>query len=431
MISNTSILIKKIKFYFNKKKNNANDPNYHLITYDTSNGFLKLLKLQKKKIQLLKIFFIYLKNFLAASRIVNFNIIKGNIQNNFDNIIVTWGWNKDFSKNGNYSDKYFNKNSKSQKKTLWFVIILDNKVPFKIPKNVVLLINTNPAFVNFKNLFQQIINQIFLFLKNKKFKHFSYSEELANLIWSEIKQIVNFTNLKKIIVPYEAQLFQNYLFHNVHKSYKGIKTIGYVHATQAFPIHLFKRDGAPKILYTHGKDQQFHLLKFLGWKKNEVKLIPSIKIRKKNKKKFQNIIFFPYFINDFNFYINNLEYLFDKEYKNFSANLSVKIHPLREKKKSFIYLKKKIELIIKNKNFSKKLNYCNPIILGTSSVVLEALENNLKPFHITENKTLESYSNGFWPSIKSRVIEKEKIFQYKLIKKNNCIDIDSKQENIF
>ena len=80
---------------------------------------------------------------------------------------------------------------------------------------------------------------------------------------------------------------------------------------------------------------------------------------------------------------------------------------------------------------NKDLSYCDPIILGTSSVVLEALENDLKPFHITENYILDGYSKSFWPSIHRKVLIKDEIFQYSLIKKNNCINMKSKKINIF
>jgi hypothetical protein len=93
-------------------------------------------------------------------------------------------------------------------------------------------------------------------------------------------------------------------------------------------------------------------------------------------------------------------------------------------------LKREIELFITKNNFNKKLRFCNPIILGTSSVVLEILENNLKPYHIYKNFLLESYINGFWPSIHGVPILANKIYQYKLNKNNNCINIDGKKRNI-
>jgi hypothetical protein len=432
LICDPVLLIKKINKYFKKnKENNSKNSNFYLTTFDESNGYLKLLNLQKKKLDLFHYYSISLKNFFAASRIANFKFIFNNIDNNFNKVIITWGRNKNFSSDGFFFDQYFNENSKKHKNILWIVISLDNQIPKKISKNIALFINNKKGLISVTKLFSNFVKKIFYKLKNKNLDNFSYTEELAVLIWSNLKQIVNFSKIKKIITPYEAQPFQNYLFYQIHKYFKKVKTIGYIHATQAFPVHLFKRDGSPKQLYAHGKDQRYHLLKFLGWKKNEVKLIPSIKVRKKDKKKYQNIIFLPFLIHNINFYVNSLEVLFNKEHSKFSNKLTVKIHPLRLNKKKHQDLKSQIEKLIKNRKLNKDLSYCDPIILGTSSVVLEALENDLKPFHITENYILDSYSKSFWPSIHRKVLIKDEIFQYSLIKKNNCINMKSKKINIF
>ena len=50
--------------------------------------------------------------------------------------------------------------------------------------------------------------------------------------------------------------------------------------------------GRQELLYVHGNDQKYQLTKFFGWQKKSVKNIPSLKIRKKNKQKYQNHIFF-------------------------------------------------------------------------------------------------------------------------------------------
>ena len=246
-----------------------------------------------------------------------------------------------------------------------------------------------------------------------------------------MSKFVNFKKIKKVVTPYEAQLFQNYLFDKLHINYKNIQTIGYVHATQAFPVHLLRRSGAPKKLFVHGKDQRFHLIKYFKWSRKDVNLIPSIKIRKKNKKIYQNNIYLPYLIENPNIYLKNLKYLFKNDYEKFSTKLKVRIHPFRIHKKSHLELKKKIELLIVKSKFDKKIKLCNPIVLGTSSIILEMIENDLRPYQITQNEVLEGYSNGLWPSIQKRAIRSKCIFQYNLIKKNNCINIDSNKINLF
>ena len=66
-------------------------------------------------------------------------------------------------------------------------------------------------------------------------------------------------------MPYESQPFQNYLFKNIKKLKKNIKTIGYVSTTQPLPLHSLHRDGAPEKIFVHGSDQKLHLTKYFGW----------------------------------------------------------------------------------------------------------------------------------------------------------------------
>ena len=132
-----------------------------------------------------------------------------------------------------------------------------------------------------------------------------------------------------------------------------------------------------------------------------------------------------------NFYLDSFRYLLINRKNEFSSKLKVKIHPLRRNKRTHLILKKEIELLISKTKLNKKLKFCNPIVMGTSSVVLEILENNLSPYHIYDNFLLQSYFNGLWPSIHGKTILSNKIYQYKLKKMNNCINIASKKQNIF
>ena len=431
MITNLEPFIKIIKNYYNQNdSNNSSNQDYYLNTFDATPGFIKLKELQKRKVSFIEKYTIFLKNLLSASKVSDFILINKKNIKNYDSIILTHGKYNNFSKNGDYFDPCFNENSKRLKKILWFVISIDNKLPINIDDNVVLLINKNISLINFNKFIKLVFKKMLSFFFKKNSSQFLHSEQFSDIVWKNINQLEKIKNIKKIFTPYEAQPHQNFLNYKLNLKNKKIKTIGYVHSTQAFPVHLFKRDGAPKKLFVHGKDQKYHLIKFLGWKKSDIQLIPSLKIRNKNKKNYQNLIYLPYIIEDFNFYLDNIKFLLTTHKNKFSHALKVKLHPYRENKKTHLKLKREIELFITKNNFNKKLRFCNPIILGTSSVVLEILENNLKPYHIYKNFLLESYINGFWPSIHGVPILANKIYQYKLNKNNNCINIDGKKRNI-
>ena len=57
----------------------------------------------------------------------------------FKNLLISWGFKNNFDKNGNYTDKYIKKNSSSLKETLCLLVYMDNELPKKIKKNILLV----------------------------------------------------------------------------------------------------------------------------------------------------------------------------------------------------------------------------------------------------------------------------------------------------
>lgn len=410
--------------YKNSPPNNAKLIDYFNVTY-SKYSLQNLHRLQKIKSKKFSRITNYFKEFVSSASAISFQLTNKHGIEKFDKLVLTTGQCSDVSNDGNYRDRYFNENSKDHPKILWFVVNLDNRPPNKISKNVLFFTNKNDKFVFFKNLVVLIIKKILFFLWDKN--KFFYLEVLSENIWKNINNSVDITKIKTVITPYEGQPFQNYLYYKVKNINKKIKTIGYVHATQGLPIHLFKRDGAPELLYVHGKDQKYHLVKFFGWNKKLIRVIPSLKIRKKNKQKYQNIIFLPFYIEDVEFYLENFELLIQSYKEKLSNNLKIKIHPHKENDKKHIEFKKSLLSILKKFKLNKKIKHCGPIIIGPASVILEALENKLNVYHIHKNILLDGYSNYYWPNINVRSIKKYKISFYRLRKTNTCIDIDSKK----
>ena len=172
MITNLEPFIKIIKNYHNQKDSNkSSNQDYYLNTFDATPGFIKLNELQKRKVNFIEKYTIFLKNLLAASKVSNFILINKKNIKNYDSIILTHGKYNNFSKNGDYFDPCFNENSKRLKKILWFVISIDNKLPIKIDDNVVLLINKN-MFVKQANFKFQVsslkfqVSMLNLFVSN-------------------------------------------------------------------------------------------------------------------------------------------------------------------------------------------------------------------------------------------------------------------------
>ena len=117
-------------------------------------------------------------------------------------------------------------------------------------------------------------------------------------------------------------------------------------------MHLYRRDGAPELLYVHGNDQKYQLTKFFGWQKiNEMSIFKN---RKKKISKNIKIIFFFLFIEDKNFYLENFEFLIKTFKKKLPNNLKIKF-TLTELKIKHINFKNSLSLILKRFNLNRKI----------------------------------------------------------------------------
>ena len=200
--------------------------------------------------------YIYLKSLYSIRKLNGYKIHNINKNRFFKKIVVSWSKNINFLEDGSYKDKYFDVNSKENKEILWFLISLDSKFPNNLEDNIVILSKKD-------NNEQSLIYLIKIFFSNlfkykfsiKKFiASLSFYSHISKIIFKNIKPIILQNNFDTIIMPYESQPFQNYLFKNIKKLKKNIKTIGYVSTTQPLPLHSLHRDGAPEKIFVHGSD---------------------------------------------------------------------------------------------------------------------------------------------------------------------------------
>ena len=146
-MKNTDVLRKEIikrRIYYLKalKKKSIDISLSSLSSYRTSifNNFCKNIndisfKNINKRINKIN-FFYQIKNFLYISKFSRINITgdisKENLKK-YNKIIVSWAEEKDFSRNGQYYNKYFDLSSK-ENKNLWFLIYSGRKILKKIKK---------------------------------------------------------------------------------------------------------------------------------------------------------------------------------------------------------------------------------------------------------------------------------------------------------
>ena len=428
-------LINKSKKYQNISKklkiDITRDANNYFISLGKVPGYVNLKSLKEKKSLLIEKIITFLKNFFSISRTSGYHLY--NFQNieKFKTLIISWSTINDFKNDGTYRDSYFRTNSKNYKDILWVLLSTDGILPKKIDKNITILFQKNAGQINIlylaKIFFLKVVTCKFSI--RTLISSLSFYSHLSEIILKKIHPVFKNENLNLVIMPYEAHPFQNYLFKSVKKIKKKVKTVGYVHSTQPYPIHLLYRDGAPDKLLVHGTDQKYHCIKYLNWPKNSLKLIPSLRFKKKDKLNFKNKIFLPYYISNEDFYVMEFEKIISSFRNKAIKPLEIMNHPRMKKSKSHLKLIKRLSLVIlKNKKiFSPKVNKSITFVFGGTSIVLEALERKYSFIHICGEPTFERYSNALWPNINVDEINNN-TYKYSLKKLGTCIKFSNSKD---
>tara|TARA_B100000029_G_scaffold477734_1_gene523099 strand:+ start:6009 stop:7343 length:1335 start_codon:yes stop_codon:yes gene_type:complete len=430
-------LLKNARKFFSSFDNTNfyphNNSIFYLVTTSTFIGSYLLNSLSKRKSSnFFSNSLVVIKDILYSLNYNNHRIYKSEKNLEYDKIIVTWAFENNFDKNGSLNDRYFNINSKNLKKTLWFVIYLSEKIPKKINDNIVLFKPLTSKSFNLLTVLNNITKNSFFLFKN--FKYFlalvSNYNYFADIFLKHISEFIN-QEVKLILMPFEGQPFQNKLVNLVKKEYKNIKTIGYIHSPPLpIPSNFIFKNGSPDKIILNGNDQIYCFTKLLGWKRSNIKFLPSYRFHKSTRNNTKNTIFLPLTIKDTRGIVERLKTLDQKNIINLKK-FKIKNHPGATSSKKNLFLIKKIKNLIyssdkKNKgNIKKKFS----IFIGNSGSIIESLERGLEVIQVCDDYLLDVYSSKIWPSIKTTKID-EYIYTYKLKKKGNLIKLGTKKNNL-
>ena len=421
----------KIKNFFKKKNLDLHLLNFSI--YSESSGKILINYWSQN----LKFFFLILKIIIKETFITTHKKkykISGINKNKNEKVIVSWAYKKDFSKDGTYKDRYFNITSKDNKKISWFLIYMDEIKPAKMDDNILLF---SQKIISKKfNLFK-IITKLVANILNSKFDPYIfliYNSSFFEVSLEVKKAFFNHydKNIKTIIMPYESQPFQNEIILEAKKKMKKVRTIGYVHSSPcSIPSNFIYNYSSPDKIIVNGKDQMHCFKKYLGWNSKKIELIPSIRLKKKDKKNMGNNIFLPINFNspkkiilDFkNFFINN---------PNILTNFNIKNHPACARSKKHLELasnlKKIINLLNKNLKIDKKIKNSS-IFIGATGSIIEAIERKIKVIHYCENPYIERYSTNIWKSLVIKKINKH-FYTYSTKKYGNILNLGNDNYNL-
>ena len=344
----------------------------------------------------------------------------------YDIIILSWSFKKNFQADGSFDDRYFNENSKNLPNSYWLLISMDDYVPKNLNSNIRVIKNERGIFkYNFFS-FAKILISIIIdcrFSPRKIFHYLFFHSYFAKLITSIVKKELKKSNCKAILLPYEAQPFQNKIFLETKKINKKITTIGYLHSLPPLTCELIYRSGAPDLLLVHGESQIEMLKSRLNWPKNKLLLIQSLRFRLNEKESLSKKIFIPLSLHNCDKFINEFRKLLANSPTNNFPKFDVKNHPAISNSKKHLDFKIELEKIMeiyKNRFSDTSPNKNTSIFFGVTAAVLEALEKGINVVHICSDPVFQSNSGQIWPNLKSRQ-SSEYVFHYNLLSSGKLI----------
>ena len=375
-------------------------------TWQPNTSFFHLKYLTKPGLNsFLRLFYYYLLDILFVATLKNFRIRLTKYNYKYDNLILTWGGEKDFDKNGNYFDKKFSSSNKSNK-ILWYVLGHENLSKIKKAKNTTIHYNEKISY-NIIFLFKKIIEVFYRnnFSIKKTIHYINFYSLFAESLAQEIYKCVKKCKIKNIEIPYEGQPFQDYLIKFLKKKSSKVKVIGYAHSSQPLPLHLIYKDNKIDKLIAHNQNQYFHLNKRLFWPKKKLVLEKSKKVRKLDKNKYLNKIIIPYGFESIENIIETIRHLIIKK-KIDLKKFEIRNHPLMRHSKKHSELMNSLQKLKKfNFKIGKFSKNKSTIIIGPTSAVPEALQTVDDVFHIYEDGITQTYSNYFWPDIQVETVD--------------------------
>ena len=333
----------------------------YFTSWSETPGYAKLKNNIKGSLFLFQFIKIILKNILAISshsNYVEFNS-KGS-QKAYKILVLSWAFKQNFQADGSFTDRYFNENSNNLPGAHWMLISMDGYIPKNLNSNITLISNKKTFFkYDFFYLIKILISTIYnyKFSFRKIFHYFSYSSYFAKQISSIVKKELKKSSYQSILIPYEAQPFQNNVFSEIKKFDNKIKTIGYLHSLLTpLTCELYYRSGAPDLLLVHGESQIEMLKSKLDWPLQRLVLIESLRFRLNSNKSLENKIFIPLAIHNHKIYLSEFEKLLKNSSENSFPIFEIKNHPTMLNSIKHLNFKKNLEQLIQiyKNRFSEK-----------------------------------------------------------------------------
>lgn len=400
-------------------------------------GYAKIKFWIYGKLYLFQFIYIILKNIISIAAHSKYSIHNDSDSDiKYTKLVLSWSLKENFKSDGSFQDKYFCENSNDLPNSKWILISVDGYFPKNLNKNIIII--KQDKFLLKYNLFFLIKKFISLLVDYKfSFKkiihYFSFHSHFAEQISTIVLGIIEKNNFETIIMPYEAQPFNQFSISQIKKKFKEIFIVGYMHSMlPSVPSDFIYRSGAPDLLLVHG-ESQFEVLKSkLDWPENKLYLIKSFRFRIENKKNLSNKIYLPYIIEKKSLLLDRFENFLIKALPNSLPKLDIKIHSTMLTSSEHIKFKenlKKIMEIYKNRFSLNPTNENLSIFFGVTSSIFEALETGTKVIHICSDPLFQHFNDEIWPNLKTKKYDNG-IYFYNLISLGKYINFGTKNDTL-
>jgi len=348
-------------------------------------------------------------------------ITERGFEKKYERIILSWGISTDIDNNGVYQDRYFSTSSAETPDTLWIVIYSENESPKHLDENVVLIYRPRLTFhESFLKFFKTLVNS----LVKPSFLN-DVCSEICTIVMQELYRD---STIVKVILPYEAQPFQQTLFEHLKIEFPNVLGVGYLHSSPPpLPTDLIYRKGCPSKLFVHGCGVKEMLCEHLDWPQSSITVIDSLRYNRVNLKNFSNEILLPYSFENSDIILKSLNILLKESLINDIISWNIRNHPIQHASKKHIELIKSIESILDNSRNTNQValpSKKQTVMIGATAAILEALECGLEVIHIVSDPVYEAHTSSIWKYIDVECLG-EHLYLYRLkqtgkyIKKNN------------
>jgi hypothetical protein len=223
--------------------------------------------------------------------------------------------------------------------------------------------------------------------------------------------------VSRIVMPYEAQPFQQAVCLAAKRRNPRVVTAGYVHsALPALPTDYLFRDGAPDELLVHGIGQAEILTRRLGWPEARVRVVDSLRYLRDATVPFAGRILLPYGFESPDFIVERVADMLRAAPAGSMPRWQVRNHPVHVNSAPHLALVARLESQVAahaDRGSDDPRIASQTLMIGATAAVIEALERGLDVVHVCVDSLFQRQSPELWTHLDVESLAPD-VYRYRL-----------------